>query len=488
VKVLFVTVEMSPLAKVGGLADVAGSLPKALAGLGHDVRVVMPLHGIIDRERYGATPWGKPFPVPGIDGETLNAQIWKADVGGVPVYLMDVPEMFDRRQVYGEADDDARWLAFCDAVLAWLPNAGWRPDVLHLNEWHTAFIATRLREAPDRPFAELPRVYTIHNLAIHGGFDDVFAERAGFDARALSSPLAWEPWVSRSGMGQGLLWSDLINTVSPTYAQEILTPEYGAGLDPLLRARTQHLCGILNGIDYDEFNPATDRRIAAQYDAESLDGHVTNKAALQQRVGLAEESRTPLIGMVTRLFFQKGADLATGAIDALLERRSLQFVVLGTGDQVYHDQLNALAERYPGKVAVVLGFDVDLAQQMYAGTDVFLMPSRFEPCGLGQMIALRYGSVPVVRRTGGLADTIREWAGPGGDGNGFLFEQPDVNELAAALSRALDTYERPDEWSRLVHRGMHDDYSWREAARAYVGLYERSLPAPSAADNPARAD
>ncbi|MHB8577904.1 MAG: glycogen synthase, partial [Dehalococcoidia bacterium] len=310
-------------------------------------------------------------------------------------------------------------------------------------------------------------------LASHGGFDAPFAETAGFGPEVLDSPLSWEGWVSHSGMGQGILWSDLINTVSPTYAREILTPEYGAGLDPLLRARQADLSGILNGIDYEEFDPATDVRLPVTVDADHFSGHATNKAALQRQLGLTEAVDAPLIGVVTRLFFPKGADLAVGAIDQLLQRRPLQFAVLGTGDQIYHDQLTALAERHPGNVAIVLGFDADLAPQIYGGSDMFLMPSRFEPCGLGQMIALRYGSVPVVRRTGGLADTVQDWTGA--EGNGFVFEKPEPDALAAALDRALDCFERPQAWRSLVRNGMAADNSWGEAARAYLRLYERAL-------------
>ena len=485
-KVLFVTVEMSPLAKVGGLADVAGSLPKALVRSGHDVRIVMPLHGITDRSRFGVTSTGETVIVRQAAGSELAGEICMATVGGVPVYLVDVPALFDRTQIYGEQDDTVRWLAFCDAVLAWLRRIDWRPDVLHLNEWHTAFIASRLRQDPDDALAALPRVYTIHNLAIHGGFDDEFARAAGIGGRALNSPLALEPWVSRSGMGQGLLWCDLINTVSPTYAKEIMEPEYGAGLDPLLRKRRDDLFGILNGIDYEEFDPATDPRLPAHYDADQYAGHSDVKAALQRRMGLIESRETPVIGMVTRLFFQKGADLAVESIEALINEHPLQFVVLGTGDNVYHEQLVALRERHPGKIALELAFDADLAQLIYGGTDVFLMPSRFEPCGLGQMIALRYGSVPVVRRTGGLADTVREWTGPGSGGNGFLFELPTADELTQALRRALAVYARPDEWQTLVRSGMRDDYSWGEAAREYVGLYERSVGRAASSSNPAR--
>ncbi len=484
-KVLFVTVEMSPLAKVGGLADVAGSLPKALRQAGHDVRVVMPRHRQIDPARLGAQA-GPALAVGVAGGGEASGRAFATDVGGVPVYLLDLPALFDRPQVYGEADDTARWVGFCDAVLAWLGAADWQPEVMHLNDWHAAFIASRLRARPEPPQAVLPRVYTIHNLAIHGDFDDAFAAAACLDERVLGSPLTTERWVTRCGMGQGILWCDAINTVSPTYAREILTPEYGTGLDPVLRARERDLSGILNGIDYEEFDPARDPRLPAQFDGDHFEGHAQNKAALQRRLGLAEDAGTALVGMVTRLFYQKGADLAAEAIEALLAAgRPLQFAVLGTGDQQYHDQLLALQRRHPGKVSITLAFDADLAQWIYGGTDLFLMPSRFEPCGLGQMIALRYGSVPVVRQTGGLADTVREW--DGANGNGFVFRDADAGQLAQALDRALAVFARPDEWRRLVRRGMSEDNSWGGAAQEYVRLYEKAAAAAKNVAGPARA-
>ena len=471
-KVLFVTVEMSPFAKVGGLADVAGSLPKALVGQGHDVRVIMPRHRSMAAAAEAFTPVAQ-LAVRTIDGAEHNGQVLRGSAaGGVTVYAVDVPTLYDRAQVYGEADDTARWLAFCDAVLNWAAASDWLPDVVQLNDWHAAFVASRLRQQPAHPLATLPRVYTIHNLAIHGEFDDAFAHAAGLDARALTSPLAAEPWMTRNGMGQGILWCDAVNTVSPTYAEEITTPEYGTGLDPLLRARRADLRGILNGIDYDEFDPTADARLPARFSAADLDGKAATKAALQRRLGLDVSADAPLAGIVTRLFYQKGADLAVDAVDSLLGGSPLQLAVLGSGEAQYQDALTTMVARHPGRVGVVLGFDADLAQWIYGGSDMFLMPSRFEPCGLGQMIALRYGSAPVVRRTGGLADTVRAWDGPTGAGNGFVFDEASADALRAALERALRVYAQPDEWRALIARGMADDYSWRTTAGDYVRLYE----------------
>lgn len=487
-KVLFVTVEMSPFAKVGGLADVAGSLPKALLRAGHDVRVVMPRHRAM---RNAATAFAaeRQLAVRTIDHSEHNGQLLRGEHQGVPVYAVDIPTLFDRPQIYGEADDTARWLGFCDAILAWFAaGEAWLPDVVQLNDWHAAFVASRLRQHPEHPLATVARVYTIHNLAIHGDFDDEFAQAAGFDARVLDSPLAAEPWMTRNGMGQGILWCDAINTVSPTYAEEITTPEYGSGLDPLLRARRAQLRGILNGIDDEEFDPATDPRLPANFTRHDLAGKARCKQALQERIGLMPRTDAPLAGIVTRLFLQKGADLAVEAVEALLDRSDLQLAVLGSGEERYEQALSAMAQRNPARVGVVLGFDADLAQWIYGGSDIFLMPSRFEPCGLGQMIALRYGSVPVVRRTGGLADTVRDWTGSSGEGNGFVFAEASGEALRDAIERSLHIYQRPDEWRALIARGMADDFSWRGSADDYARLYDLAREAARAGVSPARQD
>ncbi len=275
-------------------------------------------------------------------------------------------------------------------------------------------------------------------------------------------------------MARGILFADVINTVSERYAQEILTPEYGERLDPILAQRRDCLFGILNGIDYDFWNPATDPHIAVNYDLASLDRRVENKLALQREAGLPVDAEIPLLGMVSRLADQKGFDILARALDELM-RLDLQFVLLGTGERRYHDFFAQLAEDYPDKAAVFLRFDPALARRIYAGSDMFLMPSRFEPCGLGQMIAMRYGSVPIVRNTGGLADTVEDYDPATGRGNGFVFEEYDAEALLGAVKRALGAYRRKDLWRRLMERGMRADFSWAASARKYVELYRRAL-------------
>ncbi len=468
--VLFVTVEMSPLIKVGGLADVAGSLPKALVARGHDVRVIMPLHQAIDTARHGFRRIRDGVPVETPRGPE-QAGLWQGDIGGVTVYLVEAADLFERPRVYGEPDDTQRWLFFCDAVLALAPLLDWRPEVLHLNDWHAAFVAPRLRASPSHPFASMPLVYTIHNLALKGEFDETFVTANNLPI-AGASTAAIDRATLMSGMAQGIAHADALNTVSETYATEILTPEFGVGLDAFLRGRAGVLTGILNGIDYEEFDPATDPRIPAHFTAGELGPRAEVRRSLQRGAGLAE-SDVPLIGIVNRLFWQKGADIAVeGVAELLNEGASLQFVVLGTGEEQYHHQLVELEARFPDSVKLYLTFDPDLAQVIYAGSDMFLMPSRYEPCGLGQMIAMRYGSVPVVRRTGGLADTVPDADEHPESGRGFVFDDPDGTSLAAALRRAIRAFGDPERWRAIQSRGMRADFSWRGAAGRYADLYE----------------
>ncbi|HEY8490319.1 MAG TPA: glycogen/starch synthase, partial [Dehalococcoidia bacterium] len=416
------------------------------------------------------------FPVRTPEGPAA-ATAWETEVDGVPVALLEEERYLSRARVYGDPDDADRWLVFCDAVLAAAERLGWRPDVLHLNEWHAAFAATRLRAGGGTAPGDPAVVYTIHNLAIRGDFDAAFAARHGLPEAAFRPPDGVDVGLLYNGMAQGIRWADAVNTVSPTYAREILTPEFGAGLDPLLRWRAAELTGILNGIDTEVFDPRTDPHIPARFHADALEARAANKAALQDRVGLPRQPRTPLLGMVTRLFHQKGTDLAAEAVDQVLQDEQVQFVVLGTGDAQEERRLAALQEWRPHQVAAVLAFDPALAQLIYAGCDLFLMPSRFEPCGLGQMLALRYGAVPVVRKTGGLADTVVDYEADPARGNGFVFQEPTAERLAKTIRRALDYYGRPERWRELMLRGMQADFSWDRTADRYVELYRRARAA-----------
>jgi starch synthase len=477
-RVLFAVVEMSPLAKVGGLADVAGSLPKALVQHGHDVRVMLPLHAGIDTAAYGFRRILADVPVQTPRGPEQVA-VWQGTVHGVTTYLVEAAELFERPHIYGEPDDTQRFLFFSDAVLAVTPKLDWMPEVLHLHDWHLAFALVRLAAAPGHPMARCAALYTIHNLALRGDFDETFVE-----ANDLRLPRVegMRPQELRNGMALGIVCADVISTVSETYAKEILTPEYGAGLDPLLRRRAADLFGIVNGIDPEEFNPAADPHIAARYSAADPSPKAVNKAALQREIGLPEEPGVTLAGVANRLFWQKGMDIAAAGVAELLQRTPMQLVLLGTGEPVYEEQLKELEARFPRYVRVVLDFNLALGQRIYAGSDLFLMPSRYEPCGLGQMIAMRYGSVPVVRRTGGLTDTVPDDDAHPGAGTGFAFVPPDGPALAEALGRAIHAYSDRERWRGIVHRGMTRDFSWREAAPKYVALYDRAVAGHRAAE------
>jgi len=470
-RVLFAAVEMSPLAKVGGLADVAGSLPKALVRLGHDVRVILPLHQGVDTPRYRFQRTVSEIQVPTPRGPE-RVDIWQGVVDGVTTYLVEQMDMFERPYIYGEPDDAQRFLFFSDAVLAAAPRLGWLPEVLHLHDWHSAFIAARLRADPSHPLARAASVYTIHNLALRGDFDDAFVE-----ANGLVVPVVEGMDVDnlRNGMALGILCADIVSTVSVTYAREILTPEFGAGLDPLLRQRAGNVFGIVNGIDPEAFDPAHDPHLAAPFSAADPTPKREDKAALQREAGLPVDEIVPLIGVVNRLFWQKGMDIAAAAIGDLLPDQPLQLVVLGTGDERYERQLTDLAARYPRAIKVWLEYNPPVGQRIYAGSDMFLMPSRYEPCGLGQMIAMRYGSVPVVRATGGLVDTVSDADQDPETGVGFRFEAAEPAALAAALRRAVRAFHDRERWRAIVRRGMTRDFSWHEAAPKYVDLYARAL-------------
>lgn len=476
-RILFLSAEVVPYAKTGGLADVAGSLPKAILQLDHDIRVVMPAHRQVDKQRFGLEPALDPFPIP-MDRETQPATIYGSAMDGtVPIYFVENAHYFDRENIYGYDDDADRFIFFCRAALEMCRHMDWRPDILHCNDWHTGIIPNWMHTiyGEDRFFNDTATVLTIHNLQYQGIFGWRALEVAGIAEHGLVTHPEVPQHLNEAVdlLARGILFADVINTVSPTYAQEILTPEFGEGLDPLLRQRQDDLSGILNGIDTDAWDPATGRQIAVAYDVDSLDRRVENKLALQAECDLPQSRDVPLIGMITRLADQKGLDILEAAIDQVLSL-DMQFVLLGTGDPHYHAVFRRVADRYPDKVAVYLAFNAPLARKIYAGSDMFLMPSRFEPCGLGQMISMRYGSVPIVRAVGGLADTIHDFDPQTGEGNGFVFRDYTPQALFDAILRAIETYQDANAWRRLQIRGMQADFSWHSSARQYVDLYRRA--------------
>jgi starch synthase len=474
-KILFATSEVAPLAKTGGLADVSASLPKALASLGCEVRLVLPAYGaVLERAEAGRV----------VDDCVLRGrpvEIREAVADGLPpLWLVHAPELFDRPgnpylhpDGHDWPDNAERFATFADAIvhLALGATAGFRPNLVHLNDWQTGLAAALLARCASRP----PTLFTIHNLNFHGVFDAACFERLDLPAE-LASMHALEFHGQLSFIKGGLVFADLITTVSPRYAREIQTPEFGCGLDGLLRHRAGDLHGILNGIDTSVWNPATDPWIAERYDAASLARKAVNKAALQDAVGVSR-SDAPVIGMVTRLTEQKGIDLVIDALPALLSR-DVQLVVLGTGAREYQQALAEAAARNPGRMTFIAAYDEPLAHVIEAGADLFLMPSRFEPCGLNQMYSMVYGTLPIVHRVGGLADTVRPAGltpGEATTATGFVFAEPTTTALLGAVDRALAWYARPAPWRALQRNAMAQDFSWRQSSARYLELYRRLL-------------
>ncbi len=470
--VLFVAAEVAPYIKTGGLADVAGALPAALRAAGHDVRVVMPYYRQLRERGVAVTgPIAATFLPVGDRAEELR--MWQLTDSAVPTYLLDIPAAFERGSIYGDGDDDRRFILFARGVLALMQQlretTGWQAAVVHAHDWHAALVSNYIKTFYAYTFGHIATVFTIHNLQYQGQFGPASLNTAGLSERGLiENGMGPGTAGTFNFMARGISYSDVVSTVSPTYAQEIMTGEYGERLDGLLRSRRERVTGILNGIDGDAFNPATDAFLAQPYSSDDVTGKLVCKRALQVELGLATSNTRPVLGIVSRLAEQKGIDLLDAAIPWLMLQTDAQLVVLGSGQRSLQDALTRHAAAHPGRIAVRLGFDAGLAQRIYAGSDGFLMPSRFEPCGLGQMIALRYGSVPIVRATGGLNDTVRE----GWDGNGFVFHQYEPRHFIDAINRALTAYRETKSWAILRDRGMREDNSWTNAAQQYVGVYD----------------
>lgn len=476
--ILLVSSEVAPFAKTGGLADVAGALPKALAALGHDVRLFMPYYRTIREKKIPCEGLGVTVEVE-VAGRKRSARILRGQLGGIPVYFLDYPEYYQRRGLYGTPEGDypdnaLRFGLFCRAVLEALPKLAFQPEVLHLNDWQTGLIPVLLRsERSSEPFyARTGTVMTIHNLGYQGLFPPAMVDDLGLDP-ALFHMEGLEYYGQLSFLKGGLFFADAITTVSPTYCREIQTPEFGHGFDGILRKRRGQLTGILNGIDLEQWNPATDAALHTPFSAEQPAGKAQNKLDLQHRLGLARDSHLPILAMVTRLATQKGLDILEEAWPGLI-RRPLQFVLLGDGEEKHMAFFRRLQDRHPELVSITLSFDDAMARRIYAGSDLFLMPSHYEPCGLGQLIALRYGSIPLVRSTGGLADTVSD-AGSHAAGNGFVFKTPTAKALLKALDRALRRYQQRDDWAQLVQRAMAGDFSWQRSARRYVEVYRQTV-------------
>jgi len=489
-RILFVSSEVVPFAKTGGLADVAGALPKHLKALGHDIRVIMPKYNTIKDAKYRLREVIRlrDIEVP-VGDEIHHIAIKCAFIpdSKVQVYFMENPEYFNRDSLYtdpktgeGYPDNDARFILFSRGILEITKFLFWRPDVIHCNDWQSALIPLYLKTlyAEDPFFADTRTMLSVHNLGYQGIFPPSAVRLTGLSENMFYPLSPIEYYGSFSFLKAGLEYSDVITTVSPTYAREIRTdPEYGAGLEGVLETRQEDLFGILNGIDDTDWNPELDNLIARKYSREDTSGKEANKKALLDQSGLTYDANTPVIGIISRLADQKGFDLIAQVLDKIAALR-MQMVVLGSGDQKYERLFRKATERYPDRVAVHLTFNNQLAHQIEAGADFFLMPSRYEPCGLNQMYSFMYGTVPIVRATGGLADTVVDVTENPDTGTGFVFRSYDAKEMLDAIKRALDYYHDRDAWRTLQQRGMHQDFSWSKSAKRYIEVYDMALKKP----------
>lgn len=470
-KVLFLAAEATPWIKVGGLADVGGELPRALASLGIEVRLALPMHPGLNASGLTFRP-GAFVEVASHDG-AQQCPVALSEDEGLPLILVDGEPIRSAPGVYSDPHTDAfKYTLFSLATLAACEALDWRPDILHANDWHAApavaQLATRLR--PSDFWRGTAAVLTVHNLPFMGVGSE--AALAAFGLKPSTEPRLPE-WARAVPLPLGLANADWLTAVSPTYAKEIQTAEFGCGLQDFLRSRRDRLTGILNGLDTRRWNPAEDAELPVRFSQQSLEARAGNKHALQVEFELPTGAGIPLLAMVTRMDPQKGVDLALDALSALLEE-SWQLLILGTGDPLLEEQARSFAERHPDRARTVLRFDPALSRRIYGGADVLLVPSRYEPCGLAQMIAMRYGCIPLVRGTGGLKDTVDDSV-DGDTGTGFVFSAADPGQMAHALRRALRRYEKPEAWQSLQRRAMGMDFGWERSARQYVQVYRDAL-------------
>ncbi len=480
-RILIVAAEMAPLNSTGGLAEVIAALPEALRQRGHDVRIAMPCYGHIPSAQRGEPCCMVVAPM---GAHTEYGELRLAEVGpsDLPLYLVEHQRYFGREFPYGTREEEypdnaERFSFFCLALLDGIPQTGWMPDVVHCHDWHAAalplFLKTRYAAHP--AWGGVASVFTIHNIAFQGRYHADKLAATGLDPQLFENGDI-EFHGDMNLMKGALLLSDKISTVSQRYAQEIQTPEFGEGLDGILRGRTIDLCGILNGVDYNVWHPSHDPSLPQPYDANSMGGKLVCKRALQDGFGLSH-SDAPLFGMVSRLYWQKGVDLLAAAA-TLLEKESWQLAVLGAGEAGLEASMLELEARHPGRVGICLKYDADLSHLVQAGSDYILMPSRYEPCGLGQMYGLAYGAVPVVRRTGGLADSIRDANvvyEARGEANGISFVPKTSGALARAMQRAIDLYAVPDRYHAVQRCGMLQDFSWNRSSAAYESLLHSAV-------------
>ncbi|RKD30873.1 glycogen synthase GlgA [Thermohalobacter berrensis] len=479
IKVLFASAEAVPFIKTGGLADVTYSLPKALRKLGIDVRVILPKYSQIPEEFKEEMVTITDFPIE-FKGQQEDCEILYLEYDEVPYYFVGNGYHFEQNSPYQvkggsiyEFKDSEKFAFFNKAILETIRYIDFKPDIIHSNDWHTGMISVLLNQlyCHEKDYSNIKTIFTIHNLQYQGIFPkEILKGLFGLEIENIDIEKL-EFYGDINFMKAGINYSDIVTTVSKTYSKEIQTPEYGEKLDGLLRKIGDRLYGILNGIDYDMYNPETDKDIYVQYSVDSIDKKLENKLKLQKELGLPERKDVPVISLISRLVNMKGIDILIKVLNEILSL-DIQFVILGTGEPFYESILKEYEYKYPEKLSVNILFDNKLAKKIYAGSDIFLMPSLFEPCGLGQMIALRYGTLPIVRKTGGLNDTVKLYNVFTDEGNGFSFTNYDAYDMLYTIKRAVKFYNDKKVWNKLVKRAMERDYSWKNSAKEYEKVYK----------------
>ena len=472
-RVAILSSEVVPFAKTGGLADVAGALPKALAKHGVDARVILPLYQQIDRSLLNDSVI-EDVPVQW-RGQVRPVRFYQSDAAGAPAYFVDSPEFFAKPAIYGYSNDHERFAFFSRAALALIKHLDWQPDIIHCNDWPCGFamMEVRARRRYDEFFRDIKTLFSIHNLAYQGAFEPNDLWWLGFGESPDKDDFMLQG--AASALKAGLVAADALSTVSRRYAQEIQTPEHGSGLDWLLRARRDRLAGITNGVDYELWNPETDPYVAATFSAADLSGKLQCKLDLLRRFGLPEDPERPIIAIISRLVSQKGYDLIRQLAGEILHTGSF-FIALGAGAKEYEDFLQRWHDSAPRQVGIYKGYAGEpLAHQIEAGADMFLMPSYYEPCGLNQMYSMRYATVPIVRATGGLDDTVENFDPSKSTGTGFKFSEYNAGALLEKIREALYFYGQPDAWRRIQLNGMAMDNSWEAVAQKYIQLYQEII-------------
>lgn len=479
-KICFITSESDPFIKTGGLADVSGSLPIALEKLGCEIKIFLPFYDLIDRKRYDIKP------VEGIKDVGVKIGDKNVNFGlhscklqntSIDVFFIDCPEYYNRKKVYtNDADEDERFILFQKSVLISIKKLNWSPDIFHCNDWQTGLIPAFLKKdyESEELFKDSVTVFSIHNIAYQGLFDKKSYIKTNLSAEDFKPFSPYELNNMFCFLKTGLCFSEVITTVSPTYAKEIQTSEYGSGLEGVLSERKNDLYGIINGIDTEVWNPEKDKLIWYNYNFPAFAKKEQNKRELLKKANLEFKENTPLLGIVSRFAWQKGFELFEPIIDKLMEK-NIRVIALGEGESKYEEFFKNVSRKYSNKFIVFVEYNNELAHQITASSDIFLMPSKYEPCGLNQMYCLRYGTVPVVRKTGGLADTVKDADEFGDVGNGFVFKDINPYQFCNAIERALEYYKDREKWKRIVKSGMEEDFSWNNSAKKYLEIYKRAV-------------